>query len=293
VATQVNMSAGTRLLVWPQLWQAVLHRPWFGWGLGEVSTAHNTVLHSYAKSEPFTYAHNVVLDLAVGTGIPLTLLLVVVTCVWLWRRARDTKDLLSWYCLAVALPFGVHSLLEFPFAYAYLLVPVMLLLGVLEARLAPRHVVRIPWWTATAVWATISAAMGWSAVEYIAIEEDFRIARFEVMQIGALPTNYERPRIVLLTQLAALLECARIIPTPGMAPQSIELVRKVAMRLPATATQNRYALSLALNGNPEEAMRQMRVMRAMHGEKIYAEVKSNWSRLAHEKYPQLQELKLP
>ena len=73
-ATQVNLHAGTRLLVWPQLWEAVLQRPWFGWGLREVSEAHNAVLHAHAQSEPFTYAHNVVLDLAVGMGLPLTLL---------------------------------------------------------------------------------------------------------------------------------------------------------------------------------------------------------------------------
>lgn len=292
-ATQVNMQAGTRLLVWPQLWQAVLQHPWFGWGLGEVSEAHNTVLHTYAVSEPFTYAHNIVLDLAVGMGLPLTLLLVVVTSVWLWRRVRDTKDLLSWYCLTLALPFGVHSMLEFPFAYAYLLVPVMFLLGVLEARLAPSRVVRIPWWTATAAWALVSVAMAWSVVEYIVIEEDFRIARFEAFNVGKTPSNYERPHVVLLTQLDALLEGARIVPTPSMAPQRIELARKVAMRFPATATQNRYALSLALNGNLDEAVRQLRVMRAMHGEKTYQQIKVNWNSLAQDKYPQLRELKLP
>lgn len=292
-ATQVNMQAGTRLLVWPQLWQAVLQRPWFGWGLGEVSEAHNAVLHAYAVSEPFTYAHNIVLDLAVGMGLPLTLLLVVVTSAWLWRRVRDTKDLLSWYCLTLALPFGVHSMLEFPFAYAYLLAPVMFLLGVLEARLAPSRVVRIPWWTATAAWALVSVAMGWSAVEYIAIEEDFRIARFEAFNVGKTPSNYERPHVVLLTQLDALLEGARLVPTPGMAPQRIELARKVAMRFPATATQNRYALSLALNDHSGEAIRQLRVMRAMHGEKNYALIKQGWINLANEKYPQLRQLQLP
>ncbi len=292
-ATQVNMRAGTRVLVWPQLWQAILQRPWFGWGLGDVSEAHNAVLHAYAVSEPFTYAHNVVLDLAVGMGLPLTLLLLVVTSVWLWRRVRNTKDLLSWYCLTLALPFGVHSMLEFPFAYAYLLVPVMFLLGVLESRLAPSRVIRIPRWTATAAWMLVGAAMAWSAAEYIAIEEDFRIARFEAFNVGTTPSNYERPHIVLLTQLDALLEGARIVPSSGMALQRIELARKVAMRFPATATQNRYALSLALNGNSDEALRQLRVMRAMHGEKRYAEIKLAWETLAKDKYPQLDQLKLP
>jgi hypothetical protein len=293
VATQVNTSAGTRLVVWPQLWQAVLMRPWFGWGLREVSTAHNAVLDAYSASEPFTYAHNIGLDLAVGVGLPFTLLLVGATAVWLWRRARSTNDVLTWYCLAIALPFGVHSMLEYPFAYAYLLFPAMFLLGVLEARLAPTWIVRIPWWAAAVVWVLVSAATAWSVVEYIAIEEDFRIARFEAMRIGQTPSDYERPKIVLLTQLNALLEGARIVPAPGMTPDRVELARKVAMRFPWPATQNRYALSLALNGNPDEAIRQLKVMRAMHGEKAYQDIRASWDALAESKYPELKLLKLP
>ena len=51
--------------------------------------------------------------------------------------------------------------------------------------------------------------------------------------------------------------------------------------------------SLALNGKPDEAIRQLLVMRALHGETAYAQVKAGWTLLAHEKYPQLQALKLP
>ena len=51
--------------------------------------------------------------------------------------------------------------------------------------------------------------------------------------------------------------------------------------------------SLALNGNPDEAMRQLRVMRALHGEVAYTQVKAGWTVLADEKYPQLQTLRLP
>lgn len=290
---QINTNAGARRIVWPQLMEAVLQKPWFGWGLQGVSEAHNAVLHHYALAEPFTYAHNIVLDIAVGMGLPLTLLLVVVTAVWLWRRVRATKSLLPWYCLAVVLPFGVHSMLEFPFAYAYFLVPVMFVVGVLEANLVPQSVVRMGWWPVTVGFAVMTALMAWSVVEYIAIEEDFRVVRFEAMRLGQTPSDYERPKIYLLTHLDALLEAGRIAPAPGMAPERIELSRKVAMRYPWTATQNRYALSLALNGNQPEALRQLKVMRAMHGEKTYEGIKANWTELANTKYPQLKALTLP
>lgn len=290
---EVNTAAGSRLLVWPQVLEAVAQRPWWGWGIREVSEAHNAVAHAYAVSEPFSYSHNILLDLAVGVGVPLTALLVLVTGVWLWRRVRTANQLLPWYCLAVALPVAVHSMLEFPFAYAYFLVPVMFSLGALEGMAGVKPALRLGVGSAAALLLGVSLVAAWSVLEYVAIEEDFRVARFEALRLGQTPVNYQRPDVILLTQLGALLEGARISPKPGMKAEELELARKVALRYPWTATQNRYALSLALNGNPEEALRQLRVMRAMHGEKIYKEIKANWTTLAQEKYPPLRDLKLP
>jgi hypothetical protein len=139
----------------------------------------------------------------------------------------------------------------------------------------------------------VATLMARSVVEYIAIEEDFRVVRFEALHVGQTPSSYERPEIYLLNQLDALLDAGRIVPAPGMQPERIELSRKVAMRYPWTATQNRYALSLALNGNPEEALRQLKVMRIMHGEKAYEGIKANWVELSNTKYPQLKDLALP
>jgi O-antigen ligase len=293
LGAQVNTSVGTRWLVWPQLIEAVLQRPWWGWGLGQVSTAHNAVVSAYPVSEPFTYAHNIVLDLAIGIGLPLTALIVLVTSVWLWRRVRAARQLTPWYCLALILPVAVHSMLEFPFAYAYFLAPVMFAVGALEGAVGAKLAFRLGVKPALALLLVTTGVMAWSVVEYMAIEEDFRIVRFEALRIGATPASYQRPHVVLLTQLDALLHGGRIVPEPGMSAEEVELARKVALRFPWPATQNRYAQSLALNGNPDEAIRQLLVMRALHGEKSYAQIKEGWTLLAHEKYPQLQTLRLP
>lgn len=285
--------AYNRWIIWPQLVQAILLRPWFGWGVGQVSTAHNAVVDAYPVSEPYTYAHNIVLDLALGVGLPLTLLLVLVVSVWLWRRMHAAKQLKQWYCVALMVPVAVHSLVEFPFAYAYFLVPVMFALGSLEADLGSKSVFRL---NAKSMVVGLFIGTGlftWLAIEYVRIEEDFRIVRFEASRFGQTPAGYERPSVYLLTQLDALLHAGRIVPRPNMPVQEIELARAVALRFPWPATQNRYALSLALNGNPAEAMRQLRVMQAQHGKKAYKNIKQLWVVMAEEKYPQLGALQMP
>lgn len=289
----VNTSAGLRLVVWPQLLEALTQRPWWGWGLGEVSEAHNAVVHAYPVSQPFSYSHNILLDLALGMGVPLTALLLLVTGIWSWRRVRTANQLLPWYCLAVALPVAVHSMLEFPFAYAYFLVPVMFALGALEGMGGGKPMLRIGVRPLAALLLGFSILGAWSVVEYLSIEEDFRVARFEALRLGQTPSGYQKPNVILLTQMGALLEGARISPRPGMSPDELALAKKMALRFPWPATQNRYALSLALNGNPDEAVRQLRVMKAMHGNKTYREIEANWNSLAQDKYPQLRELTLP
>ena len=293
LSAEVDLKAGARLVVWPQLMEAVVQRPWWGWGLGGVSKAHNAVAHAYVSSEPFSYSHNILLDLALGLGVPLTAMLVLIAGVWLLRRMRAANQLLPWYCLAVALPVAVHSMLEFPFAYAYFLVPVMFALGALEGMVGTQPAINVGVRPVAAFLLLVSSIATWSVVEYVAIEEDFRVVRFEALRMGQTPIGYQRPNIVVLTQLGALLEGARISPKPGMTVDELVLSKNVALRYPWTATQHRYALALALNGNPVEAVRQLGVIRAMYGEKTYEKIKADWKNLAQNQHPQLRDLKLP
>lgn len=290
----VRISPGLRLTIWPQLLEAVAMRPWWGWGVREISEAHNAVAHAYEISEPFTYSHNILIDSALGMGLPLTLLLVCLVVSWLWRRALAVRSMVSWYALATVLPVAVHSMLEFPYAYAYFLVPAVFMLGVLERGTTDAQSRLMVGRRGVALGLIVVTVVGaWSVLEYVAVEEDFRIARFEALRLGQVPVDHQRPRIYLLTQLDAMLNGARIVPQTGMSGDQLELARKVALRFPWPALQNRYALSLALNGNPDEAMRQLRVMRALHGEKAYADIKASWISQANDKYPQLHELVLP
>ncbi len=289
----VNLTVGTRLTIWPQLIEASLQHPWIGWGLRQVPLAHNAVLHNYASAEAFTYAHNIILDLVLGVGYPLTIAAVGFFSFWAFKRLRALTDPGSWYCMALLIPLVVHSLLEFPFAYAYFLMPVAFAIGAMEARLFPGNAIEVKWVYAVIGHAFFVAILIWSTWEYIAIEEDFRVARFEALRIGHTSPSYERPNIILFTQMDAVLAGIRMVPKPSMSSASIEQARKVAMHFPWPATQNRYALCLALNGNPDEAVRQLKVIRAIHGEKAYQGIKANWQELASSKYPQLSAVALP
>jgi hypothetical protein len=281
-----------RFQVWSQLLEAVTMRPWAGWGFHQVAAAHNAVVDSYVVSEPYAYSHNLVLDLVIWAGVPIALLLVVVATVWLWRRVRGANQLLPWYGLAVALPLGLHSMLEYPFAYAYFLAPVMLLLGAVEARAGGKVFARVGVKTAGVALLAGTVVLAWSVVEYLAIEEDFRVARFQASRIGSPPVGHQRPQVVLFDQLGVLLDVSRLTPAPNMSAHDMEVAKRAALYYPWTATQSRYAMALALNGHPEEAARQFQVIRRLWGEKQYQAMKEYVAEKATQ-YPQLRELSFP
>lgn len=289
----INLAAGSRLQVWPQLLEAVLQKPWLGWGLREVSQAHNAVLDHYILSEPFTYAHNIVLEAFIGLGFPLTILVFGLIGMWGLARLKSAKTATTWYCVAFLCPLAVHSLFEYPLAYAYFLFPAMVIIGVLEGESAMRQPLRWPRWSLVLGFvATVSVALC-VVVEYATAEEDFRVARFEAIRLGATQSDYQRPSLVLLTQLDAMLNASRTVPATGMPSESIRTLKSAALRFPWTAIQNRYALALALNGQPDEATRQLKVMRAMHGDRAYTAIKAAWQELAITKHPQLLQFELP
>lgn len=286
-------AALNRWVIWPQLLQALMMRPWLGWGFGQVATAHNAVVDAYSKSEIYTYAHNVGLDFALGLGLPLAIIFVLMVVFWFWRRLCATRDLNTWYCIAVVTPVAVHSMVEYPFAYSYFLLPVMIAIGLLERQLGKKPIFQIGAKMILLVLMLATAALVWLSLEYIAIEEDLRVARFEALHVGKTPANYQRPDVKLLTQLDTLSLGWRIVPRPNMPEAEIEIARAVALHFPMIATQNRYALSLALNDKQMEAVRQLRVMRAQQGIKTYLKIKEAWEELAEDKYPQLRSLSMP
>ncbi len=289
----INTTASARLDVWPQLIDALLIKPWFGWGLMNVSFAHNVVLHKYVVSEAFTYAHNIILDLALGLGIPIALAVLWMVGRWFRRNIKQADGDRSWYAIAILIPFLIHSMFEYPFSYAYFLVPAMLAVGMLSREDAFKNRISIRRDVVVCLLVIFSGLFVFLVREYFLIEEDFRYARYEALNVGATPGDYTRPKIIFLTQLESLVAATRMEARPEMSSEDIELLHKVALRYPFISTLNHYALALALNGDVEEASRQLKVMKVIYGNNEFLKIRNDWLGLGNKKYPQLKEVNIP
>lgn len=282
-----------RWLIWKQVAAGIEQAPWLGYGWNQTPAAHAAGTAKFPGWMTISYAHNGVLDILAWVGIPLGLLLVGLCLYWLLTRAyRATTPLIV--CVVAALvPFFTHSIFEFPFAYAFFLVPVGLLVGMVEASQKSAQVLRFRtrWiWCFFVVWGLAGVSV---IYDYLHIEEDFRIVRFENLRIGRTPEGYVPPKIHMLTHMGAMLDAARMRPTPGMTQQGLEMLGQTARRFPYGALALRHAIALGLNGDPEGGTRLMAEIRSTHGGGYYAAAKQELRLLQQDKYPQLSAVQAP
>lgn len=258
-------SVSERLLIWKQMLHAIAQAPWFGYGWNQTPMASAVGALAFPGAHPYTNAHNITLDLIVWCGIPIGLLLTGIMTYWLVSRLRKLNRPDTTFAMAGLLPIAVHSMLEFPFSYAYFLLAAGFMVGIVEAGhiQSKRFQIRVTWlWGFIAAWTVIGSYM---AYEYFLIEEDFRVVRFENSNLGATPDHYEVPNIWMLSHMASMLKAARQSPEPNMSKADIENLRKAAERFIFGTIRCRYAMALALNDDPATANQQLAVIRGMYG----------------------------
>lgn len=283
----------SRAVIWLQTLHAIYESPWLGYGWNQTSVAQAVGVLYHPGELAFTNAHNIVLDLLAWVGLPLGLLVTAGFVYWLYTRLKAVQSTEAIGAMVMLLPVLVHSLLEFPFAYAYFLLTAGLLIGVVEAACATKTPYRVSRRIAGVALALFGGIGGYSAYEYLLVEEDYRVARFENLRVGTTPADYSRPSILVHTQLAALLTTLRQPAIRGMDSMQMERLRKTSLRFGLRPLVFRYAVALGLNGEPAAADRQMQVFRGMFGERAYQRFKTEIRTLQAEKYPELALLKLP
>ena len=275
---------GPREAIWRHFVAAIASHPWLGYGFGQGVEALSAVAAQGIPSRNTIYAHNVVLDLMVWVGVPLALLLSLASAVWMlsWLRRGAAPALAAQRhaVFAVWLALAVQSLLEYPYAYAYFLLPAALLAGAVgRAPPLAEHSTSahfVPSRGVTALAALAAALLGLLAWEYLQLEDDFRANRFERYQFTNRPEHTPLERPLVLDQLAALNASSHFKIRRGMPPEEIEQLHLLARRFHLLPTRMDYAKALALNGRTDEAEHELAIIRGVHHPALSARIDADW-----------------
>ena len=257
-----------RLSVWREMIDALSARPWQGFGWLQVGEAQLSVAERFASvHEMWLHAHNLFLDLLLWCGLPIGLLLSGAILYWYVSRVRRVATLEAVLALLSVTWFGVHAMLELPHHYAYFLVPTGLWIGQIESAIAARGGPG-PRWNLVPLALALAMTLGiWR--DYRAVEDDFRLVRFENLRIGSVRATQPAPDAPLLSSLTAFLRFSRTEPVAGMSKEQMALMESVGKRYPYAPSLYRWARTLALNGRPDEARLTMIRLRSIHGDPYY------------------------
>lgn len=127
-------SGHERLGMWVQILHAIAERPWLGYGWNQTSIAVFESIDFNTVQIWFNSAHNVLLDILVWNGIPLGLLIIGYISLWLFWLNKNAKDTISIIAILMVVAILIHAMLEFPQRYAYFLLPMGFLLGLIQAQ---------------------------------------------------------------------------------------------------------------------------------------------------------------
>ena len=289
-----QMRAGPRLPYWRAMLDAIGREPLWGYGWQQVGAAQERVaLDHPVLGYLFDHSHNLVLDLLLWNGVPIGGLIIAALAWWFIAHIRACRDARAVWLLAAVGGVVTHGMLEYPLEYAYFLIPVGLAMGAVDGFSPAGGVsLRLPRWAVLSFTVLLSVVFVGVAMDYLKAEENYRILRFESAHIGTDRIVTPAPKLRLLTQLEAYLQFARTEATPGMTPQQVDWMRKVAERYGFSSVLFRYALAAGLNGQPEVARDTLARICRIHQPKRCAEAREGWAAL-QVRYPQLAGVEVP
>lgn len=277
-------SAGVRPQIWAMAVDAVHQHPWAGYGWQQIPAAQAAVaLQHLELKRYFDHAHNLVLDFWLWAGVPMGTAIVAAAAWGLWQQRPSVVSPPKRWLFAAIGGISIHAMLEYPLAYAYMLVPFGLLIGLSSVERAERA---IPAWetrTVRLAYAGFASALVVVAADYLRVEQDYRAVRIE-SAFGPRQITTEIPSLVVLDHLQAYLRFIRTPARAGMSATELNAFEAVARRYAHPPVLLRLALAQGLNSQPVLAAATLRRLCAMHTPDRCAEGIEAW-RLLQVQYP--------
>lgn len=254
-----------RFEIWTQMLLALKEQPWFGYGWNQTSVAQMTVFPLHPSHEWVTSGHNVLLDILIWSGIPLGLLIIAYMAVWLLWLNKNTKDTISIIAMLMVSAILIHAMLEFPQRYAYFLLPMGFLLGLIQAQTPNlkgitlhKNVIRGCW-----VISLILLFMIWR--DYKVYQENSQL-----LFKGQQPTVeiMGSSRILLLSQFQQRLVWIALKPTVSMSDQDLMQWSDMVKNKATPYNLKKYAQLLVYNQKMAEAEQQLFILQQLYGEQM-------------------------
>lgn len=264
-----------RIGIYKQFAIAIWDGPIFGYGANQIAEAQLLTAKKFSVPIQVEYTHSFALDLMIWFGLIPGLLIILVLFLHLLKNTHESKSKEKIFSLLAITPIITHSLLEYPHAYAFFLIPLGLLFGISSNQLKPANQEsRKNIECLSPIACVILVLITWH--EYLQIESDARIMRLQSAGID-ITSEEPTPKTYLLTQLSNFIKFAKSKAHSEMTEEELSWMKKVSYRYPYPPCIFRYSIALALNGFEPESLDALKNIKRLYGPEKYEEAVKNLS----------------
>lgn len=244
-----------RIEMWQQLLAIIIQSPNFGYGWTQLNVAQMSAVGVSLEHPIWGYTHNIFLDFLVWNGIYVGGLLVVLILYFLLFNAIKVKSIDSVILMSVVGVIVLHSMLEYPFAYAFFLFPLAFMLGFCYRNNSDNNksVIHNRIFFGSLSIAVIALIL-LTGYEYQKISKVYELMRYENVQLRAKDNQIEsKKKYLVLEGIHDYIWFVRYPLNKKMSDLDLERAKKVAYSKPEQPVLYRYMQILILNGELEQA----------------------------------------
>lgn len=260
-----------RLDMWQQTLYAIANQPWLGYGWNQTSLAQMTVYEFYPNHEWIKSAHNVILDLLVWNGVILGGTIILYFTLWIYWLNRGVKETTSIVATLMVCAILIHAMLEYPIHYAYFLLPMGFLLGIIQGQYKNLESFTLAPWLVRGSWLggiIILAVICW----------DYDLYRVQIAEANRLSdqkrqdqeSSLDQP-ILLLTQFKHRVQWVALNPLSHVSDEELARIKPMVQNNASLYDLTRYAQLLAYNGKIKEAEQQLWIIQNLYKKSLTIE----------------------
>ena len=250
----------SRLAIWQQMLHAIADRPWFGYGWNQTSVAYTLVSDHFQGPVWVRSAHNFILDFILWNGLLIGFPFLAYFGYWGYQLNKHVNSVESVIGILMIGAVLIHSMLEFPQYYAYFLLPVGFIIGLVQSQqsniktitLSPNY---------------MRAGYAVSLVLLILIVRDYSVMVPKLNQSMRYEQTPEKitnqDQIYLLEEFDRRIEWIRMNPYTKVNAQELEDIREMVLNYPTKYDLIKYAKVLAFNGYEQEAKHQLWLLKTL------------------------------
>ncbi|TCB60674.1 PglL family O-oligosaccharyltransferase [Acinetobacter terrae] len=250
----------SRLAIWQQMLHAIADRPWFGYGWNQTSVAYTLVSDHFQGPVWVRSAHNFILDFILWNGLIIGMPFLAYFGYWGYQLNKHVNSVESVIGILMIGAVLIHSMLEFPQYYAYFLLPVGFIVGLVQSQQSNIKTI-----TLSPNYMRVGYAV--SLILLILIVRDYSVMVPKLNQSMRYEQTPEKitneDQIYLLEEFDRRIEWIRMNPYSKVNAEQLKDIREMVLNYPTKYDLIKYAKVLAFNGYEQEAKHQLWLLKTL------------------------------